>query len=278
MNSSLQKIEIRNFKAFREFTLDFSSPNLLVYGSNGSGKSSLYWALYTFLQSACKPKDSISKYFAPNEEENLLNIHEQKESAPKDGEIVLTLHDATKGNIIYSISNNVHGTHNESVILKGDLASDFITYRFFFGFSHFRNSENFNIWPLFEKEILPFCVTRGGRPRELEERWKSLLKASPNSNRYRGKAGAKAFRVFNAKLKDYSESLKLVVNDIRDAAQIFYDTYFAEDDSAKISLKLCITAVAYHSQQCAELTICPFYNRKLNALLLSLDIVVLSCF
>ena len=27
-----------------------------------------------------------------------------------------------------------------------------------------------------------------------------------------------------------------------------------------------------------ELTICPFYNRKLNALLLSLDIVVLSCF
>ncbi len=59
MKSCLYKIEIRNFKAFREpFTLDLGGRHLLVYGSNGSGKSSLYWALYTFLQSAGKqPRD-----------------------------------------------------------------------------------------------------------------------------------------------------------------------------------------------------------------------------
>lgn len=250
MKSRLHRIEIRNFKAFRDITLDLEGRHLLVYGQNGSGKSSLYWALYTFLQSARKPKDSIFKYFNPHAHENLLNIHEQKEPTPKDGEIVLTLRDAaTNADVTYRISHTVHGTHNEPAILKGELASDFVTYRFFFGFSHFRNSQDFNIWPLFEREILPFCVTRGGLPGELEKRWKDLDRAPPNPNRHRGTAGAKAYRLFTARLNDYSEALKVVVNGISDAAQIFYDTHFAEDDLTKITLKIGVTAAAYHSRK-----------------------------
>ncbi|MBA4455105.1 AAA family ATPase, partial [Cylindrospermopsis raciborskii CS-506_B] len=37
--------------------------NLLVYGNNGSGKSSLFWALYTLLQSSTKTDQDIQKYF-----------------------------------------------------------------------------------------------------------------------------------------------------------------------------------------------------------------------
>src|SRR4051812_24018133 len=140
MKSRLHRIEIRNFKAFREFILNLEGRHLLVYGSNGSGKSSLYWALYTFLQSAGKqPKGSISKYFEPGGKESLLNIHEQAASHPRPGEIALTLRDtATKTDTTYRINEADHGTHNEPPILKGDLASDFITYRFFFGFSNFK--------------------------------------------------------------------------------------------------------------------------------------------
>ena len=86
MKSRLHGLEIRNFKAFREFVLDLDGQHLLVYGPNGSGKSSLYWAINTFLQSARKPTSSIAKYFDPNEQEHLLNIHEQGEPAPKAGE------------------------------------------------------------------------------------------------------------------------------------------------------------------------------------------------
>ncbi len=68
---------------------------------------------------------------------------------------------ATKTDTTYRINLGTHGTQNEPVIRAGDLASDFVTYRFFFGFSHFRNSERFNLWDLFEKEILPFCVNTG---------------------------------------------------------------------------------------------------------------------
>jgi hypothetical protein len=252
MKSRLHKIEIRNFKAFRDFTLNLEGRHLLVYGDNGAGKSSLYWALYTFLQSGRKPKNSIAKYFDPDEQENLLNIHEQASAAPKPGEIALTLRDVvTKNDATYHISLADHETHDQPVIVKGDLASDFITYRFFFGFSHFRNSDSFDLWPLFQREILPFCVTRGGNPGELENRWNTLKQAPPNPNKYRGTAGAKAFRVFNRKLKDYSDSLKPVVDGISAAAQVFYDANFSQDDSAKISLKLAVTRDAYYSHEYA---------------------------
>ena len=59
MKSRLQRIEIRNFKAFRELVFDVEGRHLLVFGLNGSGKSSLYWALHTFLQSARKPTLSV---------------------------------------------------------------------------------------------------------------------------------------------------------------------------------------------------------------------------
>lgn len=249
MKSRLHKIEIRNFKAFREFTLDLAGRHLLVYGDNGAGKSSLYWALYTFLQSARKPKNSIAKYFDPANPQNLLNIHE-KDPAAEPGQIALTLRDvATKNDTTYRISQTDHDTHESPVIVKGNLASDFVTYRFFFGFSDFKNSDDFNIWPLFEREILPFCVATGGAAGELGARWEELKGASPNPNQYRGTAGAKAFRVFNAKLKNYSNSLKPIVDEISAAAQVFYDANFADGDTTKITLRLAITRDAYYSQE-----------------------------
>lgn len=181
MKSRLHRIEIRNFKAFREFTLDLEGRHLLVYGANGAGKSSLYWALYTFLQSARKPTAGVMKYFDPADSQNLLNLHEQSETLPKAGEIVLTLRDvATKSENSYRISHAKHETHESPEIVKGFLASDFITYRFFFGFSHFRNSQDFNVWPLFEKEILPFCRKTGGVACELEDQWRVLKEENPN--------------------------------------------------------------------------------------------------
>lgn len=179
MKSRLHHIAITNFKAFREFSLKLEGRHLLVYGANGAGKSSLYWALYTFLQSARKPKNGIAKYFDPTNQQNLLNLHEQKEATPKSGEIALALRDtATCNDTTYRISQADHGTFNQPAILKGDLASDFITYRFFFGFSHFRNSEKFDLWPLFEKEILPFCVSTGGQvPLDL---WQRIKSGNPN--------------------------------------------------------------------------------------------------
>ena len=72
----IYKLAIKNFKAFQEEEIfDFKGKHVLVYGSNGSGKSSLFWALYTFLQSSIKESnEDIKKYFDYNHPQNLLNI------------------------------------------------------------------------------------------------------------------------------------------------------------------------------------------------------------
>jgi energy-coupling factor transporter ATP-binding protein EcfA2 len=240
MKARLHHIAITNFKAFREFSLILEGRHLLVYGANGAGKSSLYWALYTFLQSARKPKKDVEKYFDPANLQNLLNLHEQKMAAPKPGEIALTLRDTTTRNdTIYRISLADHGTANQPPILKGDLASDFITYRFFFGFSHFRNSEKFDLWPLFEKEILPFCVSTGGQlPFEM---WRKIKSGDPNPLRQPGIAGSEAYDRFRQNASAFAGVIAAVVDAISSEAQRFYDAHFATDDPAKVTLKLAVT-------------------------------------
>ena len=240
MKVRLHHIAITNFKAFRKFSLNLEGRHLLVYGANGAGKSSFYWALYTFLQSARKPRNGIAKYFDPANPQSLLNLHEQKEATPKPGEIALTLRDtATRNDTTYRISQIDHGTFNQPAILKGDLASDFITYRFFFGFSHFRNSEKFDLWPLFEKEILPFCVSTGGQsPYDM---WQRIKSGNPNPSNQVGIAGATAYSSFKGNTERFANVLPGIVDSISREAQKFYDKHFSADDPAKVTLKLAVT-------------------------------------
>ncbi|CAI3791768.1 DNA replication and repair protein RecF [Pseudomonas sp. MM221] len=240
MKAHLHHIAITNFKAFRDFSLGLEGRHLLLYGANGAGKSSLYWALYTFLQSARKTKADVEKYFDPANPQNLLNLHEQKEPTPKPGEIALTLRETAQGNdTIYRISQTNHGTGNQPAILKGDLASDFITYRFFFGFSHFRNSEKFDLWPLFEKEILPFCVSTGGQsPYDM---WQKIMSGRPNPSNQRSTAGRKAYDTFIQNTAQFANILPGIVVSISTEAQKFYDAHFATGDTSKIDLKLAVT-------------------------------------
>jgi AAA ATPase domain len=242
MKSRLHRLEIRNFKAFREFILELEGRHLLVYGSNGSGKSSLYWALYTFLQSANKTTPSVAKYFDFADPQNLLNIHEQGDPNPKLGEIALTVRDATtKTETRYPISKADHSTYQEPAILKGDLASDFITYRFFFGFSDFRHSKTFNVWPLFEKEILPFCVSTGGGKQTPLQVWKEIESEEPNPGGSRGLGGSYAYAGFHEKTGRFAKILTGIVDSISTEAQAFYDKHFSKDDPKKITLRLGLT-------------------------------------
>ncbi len=236
MKAKVQRIEIRNFKAFRQFQLDLDGRHLLLYGPNGSGKSSLYWALHTFLQSG--RKTSISKYFNPAHDEQLLNIHEDASAVP--GEIAVTIRDArTTTDTTYRINHATHGTKLNPVITKAEMASDFVTYRFFFGFSHFRNSQKFNLWPLFEREILPFCVSTSSRVPE--DVWRSIKHGDPNPGGSRGTSGTDAYDSFRHQTNEFAKLLDPIVDSISTRAQQFYDQHFA-DDASKLKLSFKVTS------------------------------------
>jgi len=47
----IKTIEIKNYKAFYgKHTIKIGGKNIFIYGENGSGKSSLYYALKDFFQ------------------------------------------------------------------------------------------------------------------------------------------------------------------------------------------------------------------------------------
>ncbi|MDA3904533.1 MAG: AAA family ATPase [Bacteroidales bacterium] len=68
----IKKIEIRDFKAFYDkYQIMPDGKNLFVYGENGSGKSSFYYALKDFFQSSTETLNY-------NETENIFLTHRQK--------------------------------------------------------------------------------------------------------------------------------------------------------------------------------------------------------
>ena len=53
----IKEITLENFKFFYgNRKLDFERKHILLYGENGSGKSTIYWSIYTWLENAFKTK------------------------------------------------------------------------------------------------------------------------------------------------------------------------------------------------------------------------------
>lgn len=163
--SKIDEIYIQNFKFFPKLIepIKLGGNHLLLYGENGSGKSSIYWALYTLLECANKTDDSqIKKYFNPdtNEEERLINVNCP---AGLDSYIKVKLIDETEFNVSYAdTSINKNQKAQES-----NYSSDFITYRNLLSLYNFAHSDEINLMAFFSYAIFPYVkfssVSIGGK-------------------------------------------------------------------------------------------------------------------
>ena len=235
MSHALHQIDIQNFKGFKDFSIDLDGRHLLLYGPNGSGKSSLYWALYTFFQSSRRSTESVEKYFDLNHNENLLHVAEGESQVP--GKIALTLmNNETPTTSEISLDN--HGTKAVPYIANADQASDFITYRFFFGFSSFKNSENFDIWPLFEKEILPFCQSTSGGLLHVIKQWENIEQGNANPRRLGGTGGRNAIQRFKRNVSLFKDALKEILDRINLETKSLYELNFCADDKETVEFEL----------------------------------------
>ena len=236
----IQNIDIKAFKAFLDLSVPLNGRDLLVYGKNGAGKSSIYWALYTFLQSAQKKSDEVFKYFDPDRPENLIN---RSTTTPEAAAIAVSFQ-SEDGNLDSSctISKTLHDTKDVPKILNGNLASDFITYRILFSFYHYRNSQTINLWQVFEDEMLPFC--QGDSVKKVYELWVQLRDADPLAEtRAAGEIGFATYRRYNQfddKLSRFNRAFKEVLARITTEAQTFYDKHFAEAEELAPERKLML--------------------------------------
>ncbi len=159
----IQKIEISNFKGFYDICvidLHKRCKNLLVYGENGSGKSSLFQGLDLFLESDVKKHDfkAYQNIFAVGDREDYdeeIDHDNPKKQPANTGFIRLTLReDINSGEQTYEWAPNIWET-GKPIILEANKAKGFLDYKSLLEtyFLH-RHEETVNLFDLLIKNLL----------------------------------------------------------------------------------------------------------------------------
>ena len=168
-------IEIKNFRAFPqtyEINLSKAGKNLLIYGENGSGKSSLYFALKYFLESGVDEDNTDNKN---SEFENHQNIFIQD-----PGHIKLSLRaDRWSKKDTYEWSQRVKGETNNELITEASKSKGFLDYKALLE-THYlhRNSETVNLFDLLVETLLANTVNPL-TDRTLAEDWNDIQPPFP---------------------------------------------------------------------------------------------------
>lgn len=151
----IKKVHINNFKFFPESEpIKIDGKNILLYGENGSGKSSFYWALYTLLECSQKTDTSqIQKYFNKLNSESLVNIY-----APTDAEgvddsfIKIKLDDDT----VFEVSHQNTEINTSDQAKESLLASDFLNYRLLQRSHSVKHTEEIDLFSMFEEAVFGY--------------------------------------------------------------------------------------------------------------------------
>ena len=162
MSWRINNIRIKNFKFFKdEFVLNVNGKHLLLYGENGSGKSSIYWSFYTHYQSCYKlptPEDA-QKYFVVGNDQNLRNrFGADAESSSIVIEYISDDHRTKK----YEDSDvRCNTTAGEDMFMNfASGSSSFMNYKFLSSIFDLKNSEIPEIFAIFKSDIFPALVFR----------------------------------------------------------------------------------------------------------------------
>ena len=206
----ITNIEIKNFRAFPkpyQIKLDNAGKSLLVYGENGSGKSSLYLALKYFFESSVNEDQKESK---DTEFENHQNIFTED-----PGYIKLRFRsEQPQKQETYEWSENVKETNN-NLIIEISKASRFLDYKNLLGVHYLQQEgESVNVFDLLVETLLADTVDPV-TDRTLAEAWDNIQKPYPRrSAKHQIAALKQRIEVFNDELVNRLADLRPKVHDI----------------------------------------------------------------
>ncbi len=194
----IQAIEITNYKAFLgTHRINVGGKNLFIYGENGSGKSSLYYALKDFFQSSMEDIDlaRLENIFVP---------------AGKEGKTAVKVtfkpnHLGQNRQKSYLLNNSTNDARDgaDTSIRDGNRLKSFLTYKHLLAIHHLKKDEEINLFDLLVRGVLKhfkYSLTGG---KELGELWTEVEEAIARTtgkeypiNRKKSDVNA-AIKVFN---------------------------------------------------------------------------------
>lgn len=204
------KIELENSRAYYErltFSLD-KGENLLLYGENGSGKTSLYKSLDDFIRSFNRPVDYISNRYKPEGEM---------------GKIVVSIGDYEAltnqvSNVIdYTFSPGADNLHvaNTSFLKALALSKGFLNYRDLMKV-YLYDEEQPNLFDFFVEHLLRNHVPLAqGLQNSLAKEWKELnqdLTAVYHRQERKHRKGLRRLEEFEVVLRSVLDNLFARVN------------------------------------------------------------------
>ncbi len=194
--SKINDIIISNFKFFsKEETIHLGGKHMLLYGENGSGKSSIFWGLYTLLEASFKTAPETEKYFLPlsKNEESLVNINAPlipaSGTTKEHSNSYIKVQDDNSS--IYELSLLDSHLCGDSNAQESRKASDFINYQSIFKFQDFRNSETPNLYNIFLYSILPYVTfssftIKGKSLSNAGQMWAEYIEGPGYTTNYKG--------------------------------------------------------------------------------------------
>lgn len=161
--SKINTLTLSNFKFFgKEEVINISGNHLLLYGENGSGKSSLFWGVYTLLEASFKRSVETDKYFQPFgiNEESLVNIYATKRTCPITNKehCDSCIKIETDNNAEYVLSLLDSAICGNTDVQESRKATDFVNYQSIFKFQDFKNSETPDLYEVFNYSVLPYVT------------------------------------------------------------------------------------------------------------------------
>ncbi|MGI6225574.1 MAG: AAA family ATPase [Peptococcales bacterium] len=191
----IKKVEIRDYKAFyglNEFNVE--GKNLFIYGENGSGKSSFYYALKDFFQSS-------TETLVYDETENIFLTKAQKGK----GFIEVTFNpdkDGTATDKKYTVKKSSKNTYvtGDTSIRDAIKLKSFLTYKHLLSIHHIKRENEIDLFELLVKGVLKhFKSVAITGTKELGELWDDVEVAI-------GKETNQAFNI-TAKKKEVDEAI-----------------------------------------------------------------------
>lgn len=225
--AKINEIVINGFKAFPSlYKIELGGKHLLMYGENGSGKSSIYYALHCIFNSYRKP-DNGKKYFDKNNSQNLIN----RFFIPKDERdipyVAVNWYDGGRNVFLSAVSEEESGGFDR----LAELETYFVNHNLLNGFFNFTNSNSINLFPIFQREIFPYKFV------DEDSIYMSLMyeqiqdEASKLNNRSSTKKINEMIDIFNSEIENFIGDINIVVSDV-------YKNYFKTEDDKDLSIVL----------------------------------------